>query len=465
MRICEADHIDLLIPTIDTDLLVLSQNAAKFDEIGTKVLISKPEKIAICRDKNYTADFFESCGLKAPRTVNDYQHYHGPYPCFIKPKDGSSSINAFKVENESELKVYAEQIGDYIVQPFIEGTEYTVDIFCDYEGNPLFITPRIRVAVRAGEVLKTEIAMDEKIIEECRKLIAGFQPCGPMTVQLIRQNKTDDDYYIEINPRFGGGAPLSMKAGARSAEAILKLLSGEKVDYSDVIDDGAVYSRFDQSVCTAEGKRKQPILGVIFDLDDTLYSEKQYIRSGYIAVAKLLGDEALADRLWTYFENGKPAIDELLNELSCIGRKEECLEAYREQIPEITLYDGVVDLILELKSKGIKVGIITDGRVSGQKRKLRALGLDKLLDDIIITDELGGTQFRKPCDIAFRIMQCRWGIPFEQIIYVGDNPTKDFQACRQLGMRWTYFRNENGLYSNTLIEGIVGISNIAEFEI
>lgn len=465
LRICEADHIDLLIPTIDTDLLVLSQNAAKFDDIGTKVLISKPDKIAICRDKNYTADFFEFCGLKAPWTVNDYQLYHGPYPCFIKPKDGSSSINAFKVENESELKVYAEQVGDYIVQPFIEGTEYTVDIFCDYEGNPLFITPRIRLAVRAGEVLKTEIAMDETIIEECRKLIAGFKPCGPMTVQLIRQNTTGDDYYIEINPRFGGGAPLSMKAGARSAEAILKLLSGEKVDYADVIDDGAVYSRFDQSICTAEGKRKQPILGVIFDLDDTLYSEKQYVRSGYKAVAKLLGDEAFADKLWTYFENGKPAIDELLNKLGCIGRKEECLEAYREQIPEIKLYDGVVDLILELKSKGVKVGIITDGRVSGQKRKLQALGLDKLIDDIIITDELGGTQFRKPCDIAFRIMQHRWGLPFEQIIYVGDNPTKDFQACRQLGMRWMYFRNKNGLYSNTLIEGIVGISNIAEFEI
>lgn len=462
LRICEADHIDLLIPTIDTDLLVLSQNAAKFDEIGTKVLISKPEKIAICRDKNYTADFFESCDLKAPRTVNDYQLYHGPYPCFIKPKDGSSSINAFKVENESELKVYAEQIGDYIVQPFIEGTEYTVDIFCDYEGNPLFITPRIRVAVRAGEVLKTEIAMDEKIIEECQKLIAGFQPCGPMTVQLIRQNKTDDDYYIEINPRFGGGAPLSMKAGARSAEAILKLLSGEKVDYSDVIDDGAVYSRFDQSVCTAEGKRKQPILGVIFDLDDTLYSEKQYIRSGYKAVAKLLGDEALADRLWTYFENGKPAIDELLNELGCIGRKEECLEAYREQIPEITLYDGVVDLILELKSKGIKVGIITDGRVSGQKRKLRALGLDKLLDDIIITDELGGTQFRKPCDIAFRVTQRRWGLPFEQMVYVGDNAEKDFQAPKQLGMRALYFKNEDGLYFTDEAVGIKTIKKISD---
>lgn len=253
-----------------------------------------------------------------------------------------------------------------------------------------------------------------------------------------------------------------MKAGARSAEAILKLLSGEKVDYSDVIDDGAVYSRFDQSVCTAVGKSKQPILGVIFDLDDTLYSEKQYVRSGYQAVAKLLGDEALADRLWTYFENGKPAIDELLNELGCIGRKEECLETYREQIPEITLYDGVVDLILELKSKGIKVGIITDGRVYGQKKKLQALGLDKLIDDIIITDELGGTQFRKPCDIAFRIMQRRWGLPFEQMVYVGDNAEKDFQAPKQLGMRTLYFENEDGLYTTSSAVGIKTIKKVSE---
>ena len=445
--ICRNDKIDLLIPTIDTDLLVLSRNTDKFEAVGTRVLISKTDKISVCRDKNYTADFFEDCGLKAPRTVNDYKKYKDPYPCFIKPKDGSSSINAFKVENEFDLKLYAEQIKDYVIQPFIEGTEYTVDIFCDFDGNPIFITPRIRIAVRGGEVLKTEISMDERIIEECRKLIAGFKPCGPMTVQLIRQNITGDDYYIEINPRFGGGAPLSMKAGARSAEAILKLLFDEKLDYSDVVDDGAVYSRFDQSVCTAEGKRKQPILGVIFDLDDTLYSEKQYVRSGYKAVAKLLGDESLADKLWAYFENGKPAIDELLNELGFLDRKDECLEVYREQMPEITLYDGAVDIIEDLKAKGIKVGIITDGRVSGQKRKLQALGLDKLIDDIIITDELGGMQFRKPCDIAFRIMQHRWRIPFEQMIYIGDNPAKDFTAPKQLGMRSVYFKNREGLYS------------------
>ena len=162
MRICEEDKIDLLIPTIDTDLLVLSQNAPKFDKIGTKVLISKPDKIAICRDKNYTADFFESCGLKAPRTVNDFRRYDAGFPCFIKPKDGSSSINAYKINSKTELEVYANQIGDYVIQPFIEGTEYTVDIFCDFNGKPFYITPRIRLAIRSGEVLKLKFLWTEK---------------------------------------------------------------------------------------------------------------------------------------------------------------------------------------------------------------------------------------------------------------------------------------------------------------
>lgn len=122
-----------------------------------------------------------------------------------------------------------------------------------------------------------------------------------------------------------------------------------------------------------------------------------------------------------FFECGKPAIDCYLEEIGEIYKK-----AYIEQMPEIELYDGVRNLILNLKKKGIKVGIITDGRPEGQHNKIIALGLDDLVDDIIITDELGGTQFRKPNDIAFRIMQNRWRTPFEQLVYVGENPNKDF---------------------------------------
>ena len=459
LSICADDHIDLLIPTIDTDLLTLSENKEKFEDIGTRVMISAPDKIHICRDKNLTSQFFVDCGLHAPMPVNDWKEYKAGYPAFIKPKDGSSSINAFKVENEQELEVYAGQVEDYIVQPFISGHEYTIDIFCDWDGKPITIVPRERLQVRAGEVLKTRSELDQTMIEESRKLCAAFKPCGPMTVQLIRDSE-GTDWFIEINPRFGGGAPLSMKAGARSAESILRLMDGVDAGREYQVSDGAVYSRFDQSVCITEGKGQ--IKGVIFDLDDTLYSEKEYVRSGYKAVSDYLGG-GYEDKLWSYFEDGKPAIDALLRELDREFERDIAVEVYRSHKPNIHPYPGAVELIENLKSRGIKVGIITDGRPDGQRLKLSALNLIPFVEDCIITDELGGTQFRKPCDIAFRILLTKWRLNAADVIYIGDNAEKDFQAPQQLGMRSIWFKNKDGLYHQSgNRKGITEITQIIE---
>ena len=455
LRICADDHIDLLIPTIDTDLLTLSENKDRFEAVGTQVMVSAPDKIRICRDKNNTSQFFVDCGLHAPMPVNDWKAYRSGYPAFIKPKDGSSSINAFKVENAEELEVYAGQVEDYIVQPFVSGHEYTIDIFCDWEGEPISIVPRERLQVRAGEVLKTRIELDPVMIEESRALCRAFKPCGPMTVQLIRDD-SGMDWFIEINPRFGGGAPLSMKAGARSAETILKLLDGEDIG-EQMVSDGNVYSRFDQSVCVAEGI--SGIKGVIFDLDDTLYSEKEYVKSGFRAVSDYLGG-GYENRLWEFFESGRPAIDEMLKELGRENEKDEILNVYRFHEPHIQLYDGVAELIKQLKSRSIKVGIITDGRPEGQRNKIVALGLS--VDDIIITDELGGPQFRKPCDIAFRIMATRWRMNPENIVYVGDNAKKDFQAPQQLGLKGIWFNNGDGLYPENNNRDIEEVHNVLD---
>ncbi len=447
---CQKERIDLIIPTIDTNLLVLSENKERFESISSKVLVSDPSMIRICRDKNLTSQYFMECGLKAPMTVNDWKKYHSGYPAFIKPKDGSSSIDAYKVENIEGLKSLSSQIDDYIIQPFIDGTEYTVDIFADFNGKPIFIVPRVRLAVRAGEVLKTQIDLDSKIIDECKKLIDVFKPCGPMTVQLIR-DKRGDDYYIEINPRFGGGVPLSMKAGARSAEILFKLLNGTKVEFSGNVINKAVYSRFDQSVCvnrdgTYLNEKRRTIDGVVFDLDDTLYSEKEYVKSGFKAVAKYLGDERYSEILWHDFKQGKKGFEALLKRIQREEELQNCIDVYRCHRPNIHLYDGVKDLITSLKQRGIRVGIITDGRPEGQRNKIKALDIEQIVEDIIITDELGGIQFRKPCDIAFRIMAIRWKLPFENMIYIGDNIMKDFQAPRQLGMKTLFRKNEDGLY-------------------
>lgn len=188
---------------------------------------------------------------------------------------------------------------------------------------------------------------------------------------------------------------------------------------------------------------------ICFDMDDTLYNEKEYIRSGYREVSKLFSDPIYVERkLWKFFSEGKQAIDEFLQQENLYSQelKEICLNAYRLQQPDIKLHARVREM-LELLHLNFGLGLITDGRPEGQKAKIKALELEKYFDEIIITDELGGTNFRKPNPKAFHILAERFGVDYSQMCYVGDNIAKDFIAPKMLGMKCIWFRNPEGLYN------------------
>ena len=191
------------------------------------------------------------------------------------------------------------------------------------------------------------------------------------------------------------------------------------------------------------------IEGVVFDLDDTLYKEKDYVRSGFNAVGDFFTEiEDMSTKLWLAFEQGKKPIDSVLLQEGCYSQNnlKRALHIYRSHKPDIKLYPGVREMLGRIRENR-KTGIITDGRPEGQRAKIEALGLNHLVDEIIITDELGGSEFRKPCDMAFKIMRERMIVPFWQMMYVGDNLKKDFAAPRKLGMRAVFYCNSQGLYS------------------
>ncbi len=198
-------------------------------------------------------------------------------------------------------------------------------------------------------------------------------------------------------------------------------------------------------------KHIQGLKAIVFDLDDTLYSEKEYVRSGFRAIADTLPQiKRMEEKLWQAFEQKKSAIDEVLTAEGMYTEelKQKCLSVYRYHQPDIHLYEGVKKMLLKLRQDGYKLGIITDGRLEGQRAKIKALGLDELVDHIIVTDELGGVEYRKPNKAAFVKMKEMLNVAFEEMCYLGDNINKDFIAPEMLGMKSLWFRNVNGLYCN-----------------
>ena len=245
------EKIKLIIPTIDTDLMLLSKNQNYiFEKSGAKVLISSEQVITICRDKIKTHYYLEENGFNVPKLYEkDYQNIL--FPVFIKPVDGSSSINAFKVNSRDELDNYLKLIKKPMIQEYISGEEFTVDVFLDFDSNVISIVPRLRIQVRGGEISKGKIVKNRLVIDEVMKLMKTLKPIGHITVQLMLTDKGIK--FIEINPRFGGGAPMSIESGADSCKNLYKLLLNEKLTYNEDYEENLVFLRYDKSICLKDG--------------------------------------------------------------------------------------------------------------------------------------------------------------------------------------------------------------------
>lgn len=182
---------------------------------------------------------------------------------------------------------------------------------------------------------------------------------------------------------------------------------------------------------------------VLFDLDDTLYPEIEYVKSGFGAVARYLGArvafdaEVLLDRMLALLQrDGRGKVfDTLLDELGIYmpQRVSLLLYLYRSHRPVIRLYDDAQITLRELRQHGLQIGIITDGMGAVQRRKVAALGLNRLTDIILCTDELG-REYWKPSLVPYQVALEYLDVEPAEAAYVGDNPQKDFHGANLLDM-------------------------------
>ncbi|MBC7087109.1 MAG: ATP-grasp domain-containing protein [Tissierellales bacterium] len=257
ISISRKENISLIVPTIDTELIILSQNKNYIEEqTNSRVLISNEYVISTCRDKEKTNTYLEEHGFNCPKLFNqnELKTKKITFPLFIKPKSGSSSIDTFKINSINELEGILPNIKDPIIQEFVSGVEYTVDALLDFDSKIITIVPRQRLSVRGGEIIKGKICKDQHIINEVKRLLELLNPIGPVAVQLIKESETNKIKFIEINPRFGGGAPMSILSGADFCKYIYMVLDGDKITYNENYEDGLYFLRFDKTICINNNK-------------------------------------------------------------------------------------------------------------------------------------------------------------------------------------------------------------------
>ncbi|MCG3204398.1 MAG: Carbamoyl-phosphate synthase large chain [Elusimicrobia bacterium] len=245
--LCQREKIHLIIPLIDPDLLILSRLAGTLQEIGVRVLVSGAESIEICRDKEKTSAFFKKNNFPTVPTYSMDSPDEWKFPMMVKPRDGSSSQFLYKVNSEVELRVILPNVPNPILQKFVEGSEITTDVFSDWSGTPLIAIPRRRLKVRGGEVMVGRVERNDPLENMCLKMAKTLKSIGCINIQAIQTE--DTFYFIEINPRFGGGCPLSIAAGAPFAEWTIKMALSEPIASLAVsIKDRTTMMRYDESL-------------------------------------------------------------------------------------------------------------------------------------------------------------------------------------------------------------------------
>lgn len=238
LTVCQELEVDALLSFFDLDIDVLSHYHDEFRAIGVLPILPSAEVSDICFDKYRTGLFLIEHGFGAPQTFVDLEEAlrvvgegRIAFPVMVKPRRGFASRNLFWARKPSELEVFFHYAPDMLVQEALPGEEYHLDIFTDLRGQVLAVVPKRKVAMRAGETDQAQICDLPELVALGVQLggaLGQLGHVGPLDVDVFVENGRA--VVLELNPRFGGGYPLSHLAGADFPGLVLKLIRGESIE-------------------------------------------------------------------------------------------------------------------------------------------------------------------------------------------------------------------------------------------
>lgn len=241
--ICRKHNVRIIIPTRDEELPFFAEHKEIFTALGVTVMVPSLQTVEICQDKKKFVYFCEAHNFAVPKTFNINDKSSMKFPVFVRDQFGKGSRWAFRIDDDQELGFIVTRLKSPLIQEYINADEYTVDIFADFTGKIMSVVPRLRLRIFGGESFVGKVCHHPEVIDETSRLAQALSLVGHNTIQCFwHQDKVK---FIEVNPRYGGGAALGFAAGANTPKYIVQLVAGQQVRPSvDDIKEGFVMLRF-----------------------------------------------------------------------------------------------------------------------------------------------------------------------------------------------------------------------------
>jgi carbamoyl-phosphate synthase large subunit len=247
-ELVDAHDVRLVVPLTDIDQAIVSDRR---DELGAPVLLPDEDVVRTTADKYLAHQQFEENGISSPPTwLPDEVPADLDFPVLVKARIGFGSRNIYRAGDRSELDFFLRSTPvDSMVQVCCVGEEFSIDVFCDFDGRCLNAIPRTMIESKGGESIKGMTIFDPELIELGRRVAEVLPLKGPGTIQCFRES--DGSLRLtDVNPRFGGAFPLPTAAGSRYPEYAIALANGERPEPRvGEFRPGVVMTRFWSEVC------------------------------------------------------------------------------------------------------------------------------------------------------------------------------------------------------------------------
>jgi carbamoyl-phosphate synthase large subunit len=249
-KICTSESVDIVIPLVDEELLAVSQLGLP----GTIPLLPKVDFIRTCLDKYSLIQELTRHRIPAPHTLLASA---GPgdmeFPCIVKPRTGRGSREVELLRTKTDYAAWAlrtgETTGNYILQEFIHGTEYTVSVVGWKDGKVQAVVPK-QIIVKKGITRLAVTRHHEGIEKYCASVQECLKADGPFNVQLRCDENSDNPLLFEINPRYSTTVSLTIMAGIDELHGLIQqALNGPDAYRFGEWKEGIILMRQNQDLC------------------------------------------------------------------------------------------------------------------------------------------------------------------------------------------------------------------------